>query len=423
MSNFKVVFKNKSLVNIGVAESVSGIGDWITMLAVFSLLVFRGGGNVGQTSAVFLCGLVPTLIFSPLAGSLCDRFDRKKLMILSQVLSGLVVSGLIFTDNLILIYALLALQATSMSIMTPARQSSIPQLVQPEELTSANAFLQQLSSLVKIFAPMLAGLILTLVSPHTAIILDVISFALSALLLTRLQSLPPNKTEENKPEPKERSKIRQMLHGKLLTGSAWRILRDSASLKLLFIAGFFSVFVIVGFDVLAAVFFRDVLQENESFYGLAIGLVGVGSLLSTILLMLKKKSHKAWWEVALGIALLSLIPLSLSIISSLSNIMLSRVVTLGACFVGGIGNGFLNVQVSTLLQSFTPSGFLGKTSGFLQSTMVTGQLLGTILTPILVPGILSTALFCLISFLALGLLVIVLILQLVRSPEKFSLPA
>ncbi len=144
----------------------------------FFIIVFRGGGGVNQSSGVFLCGIIPTLIFSPLAGSLCDRFDRKKLMILSQIASGLIISGLIFTDNLVLIYLLLALQAISMSIMTPARQSSVPALVKPEELTVANAFLQQLSSLVKIYSPMLAGLILTLVSPHRPI-LDVLSFAIS----------------------------------------------------------------------------------------------------------------------------------------------------------------------------------------------------------------------------------------------------
>jgi MFS family permease len=423
MTNNIKVMKNPSLITIGIAESISGIGDWITMLAIFALLVFRGGGGVTQSSGVFLCGLIPTLLLSPFAGALCDRFDRKKLMIFSQLLSGVVVSGLIFVDNLYIIYALLALQAASMSIMTPARQSSIPSLVAPEDLTAANAFLTQLSSLVKIFAPMLAGLILTLVSPHTAIILDVVSFALSALMLTRLKALPPLTNAENNSEQKIMSpNLTNWIKKGFTENPFWQTLKETVSLQMLFIAGFFSIFVIVGFDVLAAVFFRDALKETESFYGLAIGLVGVGSLLSTLYLLLKKRTSRPWPDAVSGIALLSVIPLSLTVAAGMQNIALARIITLVACFIGGMGNGLLHVQISTLLQSFTPRHLLGEASGLLQSTMVTGQLLGTLLTPILVPGLLSTGVFCLISFVALTILVTVLVVQLSRKPERFLLP-
>lgn len=424
MTNNVKVMKNPSLITIGIAESISGIGDWITMLAIFALLVFRGGGGVTQSSGVFLCGLIPTLLLSPFAGALCDRFDRKKLMIISQLLSGVVVSGLIFVDNLYIIYALLALQAASMSIMTPARQSSIPSLVAPEDLTAANAFLTQLSSLVKIFAPMLAGLILTLVSPHTAIILDVVSFALSALMLTRLKALPPLTNAENNSEQKITSlNLTNWIKKGFTENPFWQTLKETVSLQMLFIAGFFSIFVIVGFDVLAAVFFRDALKETESFYGLAIGLVGVGSLLSTLYLLLKKRTSRPWPDAVSGIALLSVIPLSLTVAAGMQNIALARIITLVACFIGGMGNGLLHVQISTLLQSFTPRHLLGEASGLLQSTMVTGQLLGTLLTPLLVPGLLSTGVFCLISFVALTILVTVLVVQLSRKPERFLLPS
>ncbi len=87
---------------------------------------------------------------------------------------------------MVLIYGLLALQAVSVSIMTPARQSVLPDIVPAEELTRANALLQQLSGIIKIGAPMIAGAVLAVLNPHQAIILDVISFALAALLLTFL---------------------------------------------------------------------------------------------------------------------------------------------------------------------------------------------------------------------------------------------
>ena len=206
----KAILTNPSLITIGISEFVSNIGNWITMMAVYAMVVFRGDGGVAQSSGIFLAGLFPTLVFSPAAGWLCDHFDRKWLMVISELASGLIVAGLIFTQRLELMYAILALQAISMTVMTPARQAVVPDIVGKDSLTQANAFLQQLAGLIKIAAPMLAGLILAVMNPHTAIILDVVSFGLSALILSRLPALPPHQEEKsqlsklsiNRPNPR-----------------------------------------------------------------------------------------------------------------------------------------------------------------------------------------------------------------------------
>lgn len=83
------LLQHRALLILGFAESVSGIGNWITALAVFALIVFRGTDGVLESSGVLLAGLAPTLLCSPLAGWLCDRFDRKWLLIGGEVLSGL----------------------------------------------------------------------------------------------------------------------------------------------------------------------------------------------------------------------------------------------------------------------------------------------------------------------------------------------
>jgi MFS family permease len=176
MPAFLKIARQPALLTIGTAESISGIGDWITLMAVYANLVFRGGGGVAQSSGILLAGLLPMLLASPGAGWLCDRFNRKHLMIASLLASGLVVSGLIFTTRLELVYLLLALQAVSVSLFGPARLAATPSLVAPDDLPSANAFLQQLSSIIKISAPVLAGLVLTVLTPNQAIILDVFSF-------------------------------------------------------------------------------------------------------------------------------------------------------------------------------------------------------------------------------------------------------
>lgn len=383
-----------ALLILGIAESVSNVGNWITMMAVYALIVFRGSGGIGQSSGIMLAGLLPTLLASPLAGWLCDRFDRRRLMIISELLSGLVVAALIFVERIELIYAILALNAVTTSLMTPARQSAVPEVVPPENLTRANAFLQQLSSLVKIGAPMLAGAVLSLLNPHQAILLDVVSYALSALILTRLPALPPEKAQkvESGPvAPREN----------LLS-----TLRTLPLLQLLFATSFFTITLIVGLDVLFSVFTRDVLRSGESMFGLLIALIGVGTLVSTIILMRRRTPGRPWRDVILGLALLSIIPVTLAVSIWNGDPRTASLVAALGCLIGGAGNGLVIVQSGTLLQTLAPRPLLGRFSGIYQSVVMAGQLFGILITPLLVPALLDMgSFFALMTVLLAGLIV------------------
>jgi MFS family permease len=396
------VLGNRSLVIIGIAESVSGIGSWITMMAVFALIVFRGDGSIAQSSGIFLAVLLPMLLLSPLAGWLADRVDRKWLMIGGELVSGLVVSGLIFVERMPLIYGLLALQAACTSIMMPARQASVPMLVEPEQLTQANALLQQLASIIKIVAPMLAGLVLSVLDPHQAIILDVISFGLAALILSMLPALPAGHAAQSSGDPNPAPKQQ---------GAAWRVLRRSRGLWLLFSLTFLSILVIMGFDVFASVLTRDVLKGDESFFGLMIGVIGLGSVIGTAILMLRKTQRNPWHDVMIGLVLLAWLPAAIAVISGLDSVGLARGIMLGSCLLGGIGSGLIIVQVATLLQLLAPATVLGQIGGLFQSTLIAGQLIALAVVPQFVPALISMTLYfslatVLLLLLTLGTLLI-----------------
>lgn len=411
-SNHSLIYKNRTLVIIAVAEATSNIGDWITMLAIFALLVFKGGGGVAESSGIYLAGLLPALPASAAAGWLCDRIDKKWLMILSQVFAGLSVIGLIFTDNLVFIYLLLALEAIFISIMGPARQSAIPQLVAEEDLLAANAFMQQIQSIIKIFAPVLAGAVLAIMSPHQAIILDVISFTIAALVMLTLPSLPP--LAKHAADPSTPEAVEKPI-------SHWKVLADVSDLRWVFLIVFLGTVVIIGFDVLASIYIRDVLHAGEQFYGLSISLVGLGAILSTVILMSRKNQQNPWRIVIWGLGLLGLIPLAMAMGAYLPNTNLVRILVLVSCLVGGIGNGFAHIQLATLLQTLTPSSVLGRMSGLYQSCAIAGQLIGILLTPILVPAILTVDGFFMASAIAMAALVGYLIYKQVIQPNRSTI--
>ncbi len=403
----KTIFTNRELRNkilrIGVAESIAALGDWITMMAVLALLVFRGNGGVAESGGIFLAGLLPIIPGSLIAGKLCDRYDRKKLMIISQLLSAAVVSGLVFAERLEIIYILLALEGLTISIMTPARQSAIPMLVSKDELTQANAFLQQLSAIVKIGAPMLAGLVLSVVNPHMAILINVATFIISAAILGGLPAL--------KPEPQLRISDDPV---KVNKGGFFEAFRYSPSLKVLFLTGFCGVFLVIGFDVLSSVFIRDVMSLDEKYYGFMIGMIGIGTLMVSGMLLLRRKKADHWFDLVAGILLLTVIPISFTLAIPLASSPITKFALLACCLVGGVGNGLIQIQSATLLQTLSPSDSLGRVSGMYQSSMVAGQLLGIVLTPILVTSAASMGPYFSVSAAALILLAGFLILQLKR---------
>lgn len=390
------------------------------MMAVFAMVVFRGQGTVAQSSGIFLAGLLPLLLFSPAAGWLCDRFDRKWLMIGSELLSGLVISGLIFTTRLEWVYILLALQAITTSIMMPARQAAVPDLVSREDLTRANALLQQLNGIIKMLAPVLAGMLLAVMTPHQAIILDVISFGLSALILTRLPSLPPHPEAQPAGTQVSGAAADTAVANPTADNAATRarvmpVLIQSLRLRLLMIVAFVAVTLFVGFDILAPVFTRDVLQAKEGFFGLLVGLIGVGTLLATVVLMARKGQHDPWRDIVASLLLLGAIPLSMAIASRLGNPAAGRVLALAGCLVGGIGNGLVLVQASTLIQILSPAALLGRMGGVFQTVLVGGQLFGILVTPLLIPALLSMGLYFSFASVAVVLLTIYLVIALRRS--------
>ncbi len=391
------IFKNKNLIILGISESVSNIGNWITMMAVFAMIVFKGQGGVADSSAVFLAGLLPLLLFSPAAGWLSDRFDRRTLMILSELSSGAVVAGLIFVDQPLWIYTLLALQAVSVSLMSPARQSAIVDIVPPQDLQAANAFLQQLNGIIKIIAPMLAGLILAVMNPHQAVILDVISFALSALILTRLPALRPHALPAAVPHSQPASSSRNALS----------VIRSVPGLRLLIAAMFLTITIIIGLDVLAPVFTRDVLSGDERLFGLIIGLIGAGTLAVSIFLMLFGDRLNPWRGMVVGVFLLGLIPGTMGLAPLIPDPRLLRFVVMAGCLIGGVGNGLVVIESATLLQRLTPHAFLGRVSGLFQSAAVGGQLTGMLLTPLFVPAVLSLAGYLLAGSALVALLALV----------------
>jgi dTMP kinase len=149
-----------------IALSLSSLGDWLSILALAALAPSLTHGGVAASSAVggvFLVTLLPALLLGPVAGALADRLDRRKTMIIGDVIRGLLFVSIPLFPSLTWIYVAKFLAGVTSQFWNPAAAATMPNLVPKEKLERANQL-----SLVTTYgsAPLAAGVfsVLALVS-------------------------------------------------------------------------------------------------------------------------------------------------------------------------------------------------------------------------------------------------------------------
>ena len=138
-ATFRTLLRDPVFSRLYRAILVSSLGDWIGFLAVVGLVTRIGGGRAGlAVSGVMLARLLPSIVFGPFAGVLVDRFDRKRLMVISDVVRGVGYASLPLFPHLPWIFGMSFVIECLSLLWTPARDAIIPNLVSRRQLSNAN---------------------------------------------------------------------------------------------------------------------------------------------------------------------------------------------------------------------------------------------------------------------------------------------
>jgi MFS family permease len=184
-------------------QSVSLIGTWITRIAT-SWLVYRLTGSLLLLGIVGFCGQIPTLLLAPFTGVLVDRWDRRRILLVTQVLSMLqsvALAAMVFSGGITipLVLALQVFQGIINSFDTPARQAFVVEMLEDRsDLPNAIALNSSMVNASRILGPSIGGVVIAAVGEGWCFTADAISYlaVLASLMAMQVErrELPPRDT-------------------------------------------------------------------------------------------------------------------------------------------------------------------------------------------------------------------------------------
>ncbi|MDH6130036.1 MFS transporter [Kitasatospora sp. GP82] len=171
------------------ASAFSLTGDWFTFVAL-SGFVYHRTGSPGLTALLFAVNSLPGVLLIPLIGPLTDRFDRRRLRIACDIGAVAPVVGLLIAFHLRSVpLALVCLAALSVfaALASPIPETVLPNMVDAQDLPLAQAALGSVYSAGLLVGAGLGGLVTATLGSSTTLLIDVVSFAVSALLIARIR--------------------------------------------------------------------------------------------------------------------------------------------------------------------------------------------------------------------------------------------
>ncbi len=266
-----------TFLTIWLGQVVSLVGSGLTGFAL-GVWVFEQTGSATQFALIGLSAVLPRVILSPLAGAIVDRWDRRRVMIVSDAgagLSTLVVVLLLWTNQLEIwhIYALTFVNAAFGTMQWPAFAATTSLLVSKKNLGRANGMAQFGQAASEILAPALAGVLMVTIRLEGVILIDVATFIFAVITLLLVRFPKPVAPTESAPE-------KTSLWNDLTFG--WRYISARPGLK-----GLLLFFAVVNFlwGMVGALITPMILGWTSSDeLGLIIAVAGAGMFAGSLLM-------------------------------------------------------------------------------------------------------------------------------------------
>jgi dTMP kinase len=364
----------------------SSFGDWLGLLATTALAQELAGGNYQKANfaiaGVFIVRLLPAVLLGPIAGVIADRFDRRRLMIVCDILRFGFYLSIPLVHNYIWLYTATVIVEAITLFWSPAKEASVPNLVPKDKLENANQVTLLASygtaPLAALIFSVLAGVAVAVSSfaskrfastADLALYIDALSFLYTAWVVFRLHSIPKG--------PAALSTKSENI-GKSLSEGFKFVSKSKIISGLIFgmLGAFFAAGAVIG---LARTFVGD-LRAGDAAYGVLFGSVFTGLALGIALgpKLFSQFSRRRIFGAALTVSSAFLVALSL-----VSNLVLALILTV---FLGAFA-GLSWVTGFTMLGMEVENEVRGRIFAFVQSLIRVSLVLVLAIAPIIAAAI------------------------------------
>jgi predicted MFS family arabinose efflux permease len=368
----RVAFAGGDFSRLVGALTISQAGDWLYNVGLLVYL-FNRTHSASWVAAGTIVRLLPYLFFEPIGGVVADRWDRRKVMIGSDLLRAVCMGALtiVATSSITpaVALAVVFLASAAGTPYVPAVSATTPALVPESDLAAANAAIETITNGTIIVGPAIGGLLLAVGPPSVGFAINALSFLFAAGLVSRLsfRRAAPSATLDSV------SIFRQF-------GEGVHALRSSAAGVVLIAFEMSMAFVYGEQTVLLLLAAQQKLGTGSAGYGYLFAAIGLGGVLAVGLTGRIAAAPRV--GTTLGVALvLGSAPMALLAFVNQMLVAFALMVVIGGAAI------IIDVLDATWLQRIFPSDVLGRIFGLKGAAIIGAILAGALLAPILISSL------------------------------------
>jgi len=386
---YRGLLSNRALGRLLFGEFVSSIGDWLYLVALL-ILVYRETADPLILGLVGAARVLPYVVLSVPAGIVADRYDRRLVLLITDVVRGaimVVLAWLVIIDGPLGAIIALAILATCFSsFFGPAIGAYLPSLVRDEqELGPANSAWATLDQLAFVIGPAVAGVLIAVSDLTVAFLLNAASFAVVAIVLWQLPPSKPSAGRSGDEIARAEAPTAEAPTAEAPTAeealdvaapappSVRSIARPLAGLTVFNVA---VGFVYGGLSVLTVILANEQLGTGDEAVGYLNAAIGVGGMIGALgagALVLRRDLGPA---LVVGAIIFGIGLAGLGAVDVLA-------LALVAMTVAAAGNLISDVVATTVFQRVVPDAIRGRAFGVITTIFTLSFATGSLLMPVL----------------------------------------
>lgn len=372
VSDSKHLYRNKSFLFLIASQIISAIGNWLDLLAIMTLVAVKWNASPMAVSGVMLVFVGPMVLFGPISGVLSDRFERRFIMVLSDLVCAVLVLGVAFSTELWQVYVLIFLKSSFVALFIPAKNGKLKEIVEEDQIQSAMGISAMIDNGAKIIGPVLSGMVVATLGIQLAFYIDTLTFVLSALLLLGVpkhkQIVLTNETEQKK------LNIFSNLLVELKEGFVF--LKRVPVILVSLIISTLLLLVLQIADTQIMILLREIFKEPVSIAGYSMAASGGGMFIASAIFT-KKQIHSTLNCMFFGAFGLGISLIAVAAMTQLSTTFLTIAYPM-LFFLAGFSFGSAIIPLNILAQKSTPVDKTGRVFGMINSMTTLGTLIGMV---------------------------------------------